>query len=73
MKTTIYIPDDVMKALKRKAQIEQKSQSEVIREALEVATSAYRFPMPHFPLGTGRGPADMSQHLDDFMDGYGDL
>lgn len=74
MKTTIYVPDDVMKALKTKAQIERKSQSEVIREALETATAAYlRPPKPRFPLGhRGSLPADASEHINDFLtEGFG--
>jgi len=72
MKTTIYVPDDVKEALGRRALIEQRSQADIIREALSQAVAAYMFPEPTLPLGRRlRLPPDLSERVDEFMDGFG--
>lgn len=72
MKTTIYLPDDLKAALHRRSIVERRSESEIIREAIEKGTAGYWAPSPCLPLGVGRGPADLSEHVDEMLDGIGE-
>jgi plasmid stability protein len=49
-RTTVYLPDDLKAALERTAQAQGKSEADVIRAALSVATSTEARPRPRLPL-----------------------
>ncbi|MBV9119607.1 MAG: CopG family transcriptional regulator [Chloroflexi bacterium] len=72
MKTTIYVPDELKAALQRRAQIERRSESDIIREALRQATAGFTSPRPHFPIGEGAGPSDLSERVDEYLNGFGE-
>ncbi len=71
MKTTIYIPDELKAALARRARIERRSEADIIREALIEATAGYRTPARTVPLGSGAGPHDLSERLDEWLRDFG--
>jgi len=49
-KTTVYIPEDVKRALGQAAAARGVSEAELIREALRTLTSKTTPPRPHLPL-----------------------
>ena len=55
-KTTVYLPDDLKRALGHKARSARRSEAEVIREALAAATAAHQVP-PRPRVGLFEGPA----------------
>lgn len=61
-KTTVYLPKDLKASLERMASEEDRSEAEIIRDALRKAVSASRKPKPRLPL-TGKGLGDPSAAL----------
>jgi plasmid stability protein len=47
---TIYLPDDLKRALELTAATQGQSEAEVVRGALAVATADQEFPRPQVPL-----------------------
>ena len=69
MKATVDIPDDLKVELERIAAAEQRSEDDIIRQAL----ADYVWPRPALPYGHREGlPADLSVRVDEFMDGFGE-
>lgn len=71
-KTTVYIPDDLKAALERLAESEQRSEAEIVREALRSAVADRGFPSPRIPLSTkGLGDPTIAERTDELLDGFG--
>jgi plasmid stability protein len=72
MKTTIYIPDDLKVALRRRADAERRSESDIIREALAEAVSGYSTRAPR-KLPVPPGPkTNYAEHIDELLaEGFG--
>jgi hypothetical protein len=68
-KTTVYLPAETRKALKRLAARLGKSEAEIIREALAVVVGA-EAPKPRVPLGRASGPA-IAEDIDEALKGFG--
>lgn len=49
-RTTIYLPDDLKAALERTAAAEGRSEAEVVRSAVAIATAGHTYPAPRLPL-----------------------
>ena len=64
-KTTVYLSDELRKAVKREALLRGSSQSEVIRQA--IATAVVR-PRPHGGLIEAKPFAGCAEHL---LSGFG--
>ena len=68
-KTTVYIPDDLKRALSREAVTRGISEAELIRDALRRLTSNARPPTPRLPLfksGKPRLAERVDQELSEF-------
>ena len=61
-KTTVYLPQDLKAAIERLALDQDRSEAEVIREALRKAVRESQKPRPRVPL-TGRGLGDPTAAL----------
>jgi hypothetical protein len=71
-KTTVYLPDDLKAAVKFKARSQKRSEADVIRDAIAKDVMPPRrrptIPLPGFELPD----PTMAQHIDDFLDGFGE-
>ncbi len=70
VKTTLYLPDDLKRALERLARSRGISEAELFREALRVAVHSAEKPRPAFPYGTGDGSRGASR-VDELLAGTG--
>jgi Arc/MetJ-type ribon-helix-helix transcriptional regulator len=72
-KTTIYLPDELKKAVEQVAEHERTSEAMVIRDAIQTAVDARRVPEPRIPLvATGLGAPDIAERVDEILDeGFG--
>ncbi len=71
-KTSLYIEPWVDFELRRIAEAEGKSKAEVIREALAARAMEAR-PQPKIKaIGIFKGPGDLSQNVDRYLEGFGE-
>ncbi|MFN0315161.1 MAG: CopG family transcriptional regulator [Burkholderiales bacterium] len=70
-KTTVYIPDDVKRALGRVAAERGVSEAELIREAVRTLTSHAVAPRPRLPLFKSGKPG-LAEHVDEALSGFGE-
>ena len=70
-KTTVYLPDDLKRALRRTARATGRSEAELIREGIGVVTGAHRIAEPRLPLFES-GQADLAEGVDEAMSGFGE-
>ncbi len=71
-KTTVYLPEELKASLSRMAAEQQRSEAELIREAIEAAVSSRKRPRPKVPLtGKGLGDPTISERVDELLDGFG--
>ena len=71
-RTTVYLPDDLKAALERTAAAEGKSEADVIRRALSVATADEAHPRPTLPLFDSRHPTLAEQVDEALAAGFGE-
>jgi hypothetical protein len=69
-KTTVYLPDELKARVERLARESQRSEAEVIRDALERLTADVPRPRPQFPLF--EGPGNLAENVDDELAGFGE-
>ena len=69
-KTTVYIPEDVKRALGQVAAARGLSEAELIREALRALTSQSAPPRPRLPLFRS-GKARLAERIDEALSGFG--
>lgn len=69
-KTTIYLPDDLKRALKQKALETRRNEAEVIRDALRRATTPEQPPAPTIPIFISADP-QFAEHAEDHLTGFG--
>lgn len=71
-KTSLYLEPWVDRELRRIAEAEGKSKAEVIREAL-AARAMEAPPQPKIKaIGIFKGPGDLSQNVDRYLEGFGE-
>jgi Arc/MetJ-type ribon-helix-helix transcriptional regulator len=70
-KTTVYLPDDLKRALRRTARASGRSEAELIREGIGLVTGTHRVAEPRLPL-IESGQPDLAQHVDEALDGFGE-
>jgi len=70
-KTTVYVPQELKRALARVAAARGKSEAEVIREALRAATSGAEPPRPRLPLFASGKPR-LAEQVDAALAGFGE-
>jgi hypothetical protein len=69
-KTTVYLPDDLKRALARVAATRQLSEAELLREAVAAITAAADAPAPRLPLFRATGPS-IAGDVDEALKGFG--
>ena len=70
--TTVYLPEELKASLARMAAAQKRSEAELIREAIEAAVSSRKRPRPRIPLtGEGLGDPNLSERLDELLEGFG--
>lgn len=71
-RTTIYLPDDLKQALERTAAAEGRSEAEVVRSALAIATTDHTYPAPRVPLFSS-DRSTLAERVDEALaDGFGE-
>lgn len=69
-KTTVYIPEDVKRALGQAAAARGMSEAELIREALRQITSQSTPPRPRLPLFRSGKPR-LAERVEEALSGFG--
>lgn len=70
MKTTVYLPPELQKALKTLAARRGCSEAVLLREALSQYVVEASAPAPRLPLFRATGPS-IAQNVDDALEGFG--
>ena len=69
-KTTVYLPPELKRALKRVAAERRCSEAELLREAVARLTGEAEAPVPKLPLFRASGPS-IAEHVDRALEGFG--
>ena len=69
-KTTVYLPPELKRALKRVATQRRCSEAELLREAVSRLTGEAEVPVPKLPLFRSTGPS-IAEHVDRALEGFG--
>ena len=73
-KTTVYLPDELKAALERAAEVERRSEAEIIRDALAVALAELAPPRPRVPVtSVGLGDPTIAERTGELLEGFGRL
>ena len=71
-RTTIYLPDALKASLERRAAAENRTEADVIREALTEKLAAGPAPPPRVPLtGEALGDPALAERVDELLEGFG--
>ena len=70
-KTTVYLPDDVKRALTHTASVRGVSEAELVREAIRQLTSASAARRPRLPLFKS-GRSRLAERIDEALNGFGE-
>ena len=70
-KTTVYLPDDLKRAVERMAAASHRSEAEVIREAIEALARASDRPRPQGGLFASGDPT-LSTRIEEALAGFGE-
>ncbi len=69
-RTTLYLPEDLKRALERAARARGCSEAVVVREALRQFTSLHNAPRPKLPLFTSKR-GNLAERVDEALRGFG--
>lgn len=69
-KTTVYLPDDLKRALKRLARERRCSEAVLLREAVARLAGEGDAPAPRLPLFRSNGPS-IAEDVDGALEGFG--
>jgi len=69
-KTTVYLPPELKRALKRVAAERRCSEAELLREAVARLTGEAEAPVPKLPLFRSTGPS-IADDVDRALEGFG--
>lgn len=69
-KTTVYLPDELKRALEKLAIRRGQSEAELVREALSTLTAAEGPPAPRLPLFRSGKPS-LAERVDAHLKGFG--
>ncbi len=71
-KTTVYLPEALKQRLERLAKHQQRSEAEIIRNALEQFTAEQARPRPTLPLFRGHAVTNVAERVDEVLaEGFG--
>ena len=71
VKTTVYLPDDVKRALERLAAEEGKSEAQLIRQAVASLVDGAARPRPRGGLFSS-GDSTLASNVDEALKGFGE-
>lgn len=72
-KTTVYLPEELKAALERAAAAEQRSEAELIRQAIrEAVLHRDRAPAPKVPLFQSGDPM-LAERVEEALEGFGEV
>lgn len=69
-KTTVYLPEELKKALARVAAEQRRSEAELLREAVTALTAGAGALAPRLPLFRAKGPS-IAGNIDKALNGFG--
>lgn len=70
-KTTVYLPDELKRALRRTARATGRSEADLIREGIGAVVGTHRIAEPRLPLFES-GQPDLAEHVDEHLAGFGE-
>ncbi len=70
-KTTVYLPDELKRALRRAAHATGRSEADLIREGIGLVAGTHRIAEPRLPLFES-GQPELADRVDEALDGFGD-
>lgn len=70
-RTTVYLPDELKLAVERTAAAQGKSEAEVVRAAILVATAEAAYPKPRIPLFDSGDPTLAERVDEELAAGFG--
>ena len=70
-KTTVYLPDELKRALRRAARSAGRSEADLIREGIGLVTGTHRIAEPRLPLFESGEPG-LAERVDELLDGFGE-
>jgi hypothetical protein len=70
-KTTLYLPEELKRALERAASNQGSSEATFVRRALEQAIGEAQPPRPRLPLFASGRPT-LAERVDEGLDGFGE-
>jgi hypothetical protein len=72
-KTTIYLPDDLKGRVESAAKTQNRSEADVIRDAVAAAVGPEPPPVPRLPLPEVKfRVANVSERVDELLEGFGE-
>jgi Arc/MetJ-type ribon-helix-helix transcriptional regulator len=70
---TIELPDELERQVETAAKLDQKSEAEIVRDAVEEAMRKRARPKPRIPLfRSGLLPPDLAENVDEYLKGFGE-
>lgn len=70
-KTTVYLPDELKRALRRAARASGRSEADLIREGIGTVVGTHRIAEPRMPLFDS-GQPDLADRVDEHLVGFGE-
>jgi predicted transcriptional regulator len=70
-KTTVYLPDELKRALRRAAKATGRSEADLIREGIGTVVGTHRTAEARLPLFES-GHADLAERVDEHLAGFGE-
>ena len=70
-KTTVYLTDDLKRALTRAARSTGRSEADLIREGIGLVTGTHRIAEPRPPLFES-GQPDLAEQVEEALEGFGE-
>ncbi len=70
-KTTVYLPDELKRALRRASRSTGRSEAELIREGIGLVAGTHRVAEPRLPLFKS-GKSDLAERADELLEGFGE-
>lgn len=70
-KTTVYLPDDLKRALRRAARATGRSEADLIREGIGTVVGTHQIAEARLPLFES-GQPDLAERVDEHLRGFGE-
>jgi len=70
-KTTVYLPEELKRALRQASRSTGRSEADLIREGVGLVTGTHRIAEPRLPLFES-GQPDIAERVEELMGGFGD-